>query len=140
MDTNNKNTISRKIGLGAGFFGFLGVILGAFGAHALKERLKAQDMVDVWNTAVIYHLLHAVALLALAAWSEARANANGTERNRGPKYLWRAAQCWMAGIALFSGSLYILALGGPHWIGPVTPLGGLLLMAGWVLAAMAARN
>jgi len=139
MDINNKNSISRKIGFSGGTLGFFAIILGAFGAHALKERLTAQG-VEVWNTAVTYHLLHAVALLALAAWCEARASAKAPEPDCRAKYLWRAAQCWMAGIALFSGSLYILALGGPPWLGPVTPLGGLLLIAGWALVALAARN
>jgi uncharacterized membrane protein YgdD (TMEM256/DUF423 family) len=139
MDNNNKRQNSRKIGFGAGIFGFFGIILGAFGAHALKERLTAQNL-EVWNTAVTFQLFHAVALLALAAWSEARAQAGAVERARGQKYLWRAAQCWMAGIAFFSGSLYLLALGGPTWLGPVTPLGGLLLIAGWALVALAARN
>jgi uncharacterized membrane protein YgdD (TMEM256/DUF423 family) len=115
----------------AGLLGLTGVALGALGAHALKAALTERGMLSAWETAAKYHLLHAVALLGAAAW--VRAN-GGTDR-RG---VIQAAWCWCAGVALFSGSLYWLALGGPRWLGPVTPLGGLALMAGWLLIARAA--
>jgi uncharacterized membrane protein YgdD (TMEM256/DUF423 family) len=100
--------------------GALGVILGAFGAHGLEARVGA-DSLRTWETAVRYHLLHAVALLALAL--------HGAAAQRGISL---PAGLWTGGIVLFSGSLYLLTLGGPRWLGPVTPLGGLFLIAGWL--------
>jgi len=108
----------------AAVLGFLGVALGAFGAHALKPTLEAHGSVEIWKTAVLYHLVHAVALLALAGWRDAHAGPSG-----------RVAILWSVGIALFSGSLYWLALGGPKLLGPVTPLGGVAFLAGWALLA-----
>jgi uncharacterized membrane protein YgdD (TMEM256/DUF423 family) len=104
----------------AGLLGLTGVALGAFGAHVLKSALIARGTSDVWETAVIYQLIHAVAMFAATA-------ALSCPR----PWLARAAICWTAGVILFSGSLYALALGGPHWLGPVTPLGGLALLLGW---------
>ena len=97
---------------------FLSVALGAFGAHSLRSTLESRGMVDVWNKAVFYQFIHGIALLVLALY--------GTI-NRGA--------CWLllAGILLFSGSLYLLALipQARNWLGPVTPIGGLCLLAGW---------
>ena len=100
------------------------MVLGAFGAHALKERLGG-DVLQLWHTAVQYHFWHVLALLAVAL--------AGT----GP---WFRAAGWLmiAGILLFSGSLYALALGAPRPVGMVTPLGGLALILGWVAFAVAA--
>ncbi len=120
------NTAPRWIALTAGLLGFAGVVLGAFGAHLLKETLTASGSLAIWQTAVLYHLVHSVALLAVAGWSGA-----------GPKLAW-IARCWTAGIVLFSGSLYWLALGGPKILGPVTPLGGLALLLGWMFVALGA--
>ena len=106
----------RNNQIAAGLLGFTGVALGAFGAHALKESLAASGYAATWQTAVLYHLIHAVALLAF------------------PSGKW-AGRCWIAGLLLFSGSLYWLSLGGPNILGPVTPLGGVLLLAGWALVA-----
>jgi len=108
-------TPSRRLAVAA-LLGFLAVALGAFGAHALKEGLAARGMTEVWKTAVLYHLGHAVVLLALA---------------REEAVSCRVRACFVLGVVLFSGSLYLLAVGGPRWLGPVTPLGGLLLLAGW---------
>jgi uncharacterized membrane protein YgdD (TMEM256/DUF423 family) len=121
------NSSTRSIALAAGLLGFLGVALGAFGAHALKETLTAHGTLETWRTAVLYQLVHSVALLALAGWHGAPA-----------KMLRVAAWCLTGGVVLFSGSLYWLALGGPRFLGPVTPLGGLSLLAGWALIVMAA--
>jgi len=107
----------------AGALGFLGVALGAFGAHGLRERL-APGMLDVYKTGVLYHLLHAVALLALAL---------GAERVARPRAV---ATLWAVGVVIFSGSLYALAITGVGALGAVTPIGGLLLMAGWVTLAL----
>ena len=101
---------------------FLAVGLGAFGAHSLKATLESHGMLDVWNKAVFYHFVHAVALLAL---SLARA------LNR------RAWWLLFAGIVLFSGSLYCMALTNIRWIGAVTPLGGLCFLAGWAWLVIA---
>ncbi len=110
------NSATRPNLIAAGLLGFTGVALGAFGAHALKETLAANGTTTTWQTAVLYHLIHAVALVALPGWP------------------W-AGRCWIAGVVLFSGSLYWLALGGPKFLGPVTPLGGLALLLGWALLA-----
>jgi uncharacterized membrane protein YgdD (TMEM256/DUF423 family) len=117
---------SRTQTLIASLLGFSGVILGALGAHALKAQLTATGQVETWNTAVLYNLIHAVAILAVALRQE---------DSRGSRLL--AAGCWASGVVLFSGSLYALSLGGPHWLGPVTPLGGVLLLIGWGCVATA---
>ena len=95
---------------------FLAVALGAFGAHSLRSTLEMRGMVDVWNKAVLYHFIHAIALLVLPLYGTA---------NRGAWWL------LFAGIFLFSGSLYAMALTNLRWLGPVTPLGGLCFLAGW---------
>jgi len=118
--------------LAAGLVGAAGIAAGAFGAHALRPSLIAQGTYDAWQTAVHYHLLHAVALAAVAGWMRGE---------RGPAALRRAAWAvwsWLAGVALFSGSLYLIATGGPRWLGPVTPVGGIALILGWLWIAAAA--
>eukprot|EP00656_Telonema_subtile_P047140 TRINITY_DN5398_c0_g1_i1.p2 TRINITY_DN5398_c0_g1~~TRINITY_DN5398_c0_g1_i1.p2 ORF type:complete len:128 (-),score=22.18 TRINITY_DN5398_c0_g1_i1:158-541(-) len=102
--------------------GASGVSLGAFGAHALKEVLLKRSTTKTWGTAVHYHLIHSAALLGLAA----------LRKQKDAPMLANASACWSAGVLLFSGSLYGLALGGPKLLGPVTPIGGLFLIAGWV--------
>ncbi len=104
--------------------GFLGVALGAFGAHALKPMLAAFGTADIWVTAVHYQLVHAVALLALAAAGRASR-----------LVMW----LWIAGVVVFSGSLYILAASDVRWLGAITPLGGLALLAGWLLLLIRGR-
>ncbi len=116
------NAHTRWITLAAGLLGLTGVALGAFGAHALKDNLAASGHTETWRTAVLYQLLHAAALLALAGWRDSHGGPDS-----------RVAGCWVAGVLLFSGSLYVLSLGGPALLGPVTPLGGLCLLAGWTL-------
>src|SRR5437763_14946299 len=95
---------------------FLAVVLGAFGAHSLRSTLETHGMLDAWNKAVLYHFIHAIALFVLALFGAA---------NRGA---W-----WMlfAGIFLFSGSLYVMALANLRWLGAITPLGGICFLAGW---------
>ena len=121
----------RSTLLAAGLFGATGVGLGALGAHALEAFLTERGMAHAWDTAARYHLIHAVALLALGIWLQ---HAPGAAARRAG---W-AARCWTVGIVLFSGSLYGLAAGGPRWLGPVTPLGGVALIAGWVCVVAAA--
>jgi uncharacterized membrane protein YgdD (TMEM256/DUF423 family) len=103
--------------------GFLAVVLGAFGAHGLKAVLTQNGMVSIWETAVFYHFIHAVMLFVLA---ERKPLAIGP--------WW----CFLAGILIFSGSLYLLALTGVHWLGAVTPAGGASLLAGWLWLAIKA--
>jgi uncharacterized membrane protein YgdD (TMEM256/DUF423 family) len=104
---------------------FLAVALGAFGAHSLKATLQAHEMAGVWEKAVLYHFLHALALLILAL------HGIGT---RAPSIL------FVAGIILFSGSLYLLALTNVRWLGAITPLGGLCFLAGWAWLAISATR
>lgn len=103
---------------------FLGVALGAFGAHSLKEKLTP-EMLAVFEVGVRYQMYHALALFAVA-WAIAHyPGAN------------LAAPGWLfvAGTVIFSGSLYALALSGVRWLGAVTPVGGLCFLAGWALLA-----
>jgi uncharacterized membrane protein YgdD (TMEM256/DUF423 family) len=104
----------------------LAVMLGAFGAHGLRSRLDAYS-IDVYERAVFYHFIHAVGLLIVSllprvgVLSESRA----------------AWVCWllMAGVLLFSGSLYALAVSGVKALGAITPIGGLCFIAAWLLLA-----
>lgn len=96
--------------------GFLGVALGAFGAHGLKNLLIHHDTTAIWHTAVLYHLVHAVVMLLLAL---------SRPQARGP---WISL---LVGIVLFSGSLYVLAVTGLRVLGAVTPLGGVAFLIGW---------
>jgi uncharacterized membrane protein YgdD (TMEM256/DUF423 family) len=107
----------------------LAVAFGAFGAHALKSRLSP-DLLATFEVGVRYQMYHALALLAVA-WA--------CTRWPGP---WVAASGWLfaAGIVVFSGSLYVLALSGMRWLGAITPLGGILLLAGWLCLAWGAAR
>lgn len=106
----------------------LAVAAGAFGAHGLRERL-APDMLAVFETAARYQMYHALGLLAVA-WA--------VGRWPGGVAAVAAGWCFVAGIVVFSGSLYVLSLSGVRWLGAITPLGGLAFMAGWALLAVAA--
>ena len=124
MDRHPAPTARLLLILGA-TSGFAAVALGAFGAHGL------QDLVDVgrqqaFATAVQYHGWHALAVIA----------AGLAARQSGTRALAVAGWLFIAGMLLFSGSIYALVLGAPRWLGPVTPVGGTLLMAGWVALAV----
>ncbi|MCH7521120.1 MAG: DUF423 domain-containing protein [Candidatus Marinimicrobia bacterium] len=110
-------------------FAFLGVALGAFGAHALRTRITPRDL-EIFDVAVRYQLTHALALLitGLILWWR------GLDVSR---LLVITPWLFTAGIILFSGSLYALVLTGKRWLGAVTPLGGVLFLAGWLLLAVA---
>ena len=103
---------------------FFAVALGAFGAHWLKPIIDRNGMLEVWNKAVFYHFAHAIVLLFLAFLGAG---------NRGA--------CWLfcAGVLLFSGSLYTMALTNIRWLGAITPLGGLCFLAGWAWLVFAPR-
>jgi uncharacterized membrane protein YgdD (TMEM256/DUF423 family) len=127
--------------------------MGAFGAHALKQTLRQRDTTQVcaivcsgakstalcsshqwqqsWHTATQYQLLHSVALLSLHAISK--------QGKDSPQYD-LAAKLWISGTVLFSGSIYWLCVGGPRLLGPVTPIGGLLLLAGWAAFGVSASQ
>ena len=110
--------------------GALGVAAGAFGAHALKASLSPEKLA-IFEVGVRYQLIHALALLAVGL--ALRQTDGALVRAAGPLFL--------GGVILFSGSLYALALGGPpSWLGPVTPLGGLLLIGGWIVLALGVRG
>jgi uncharacterized membrane protein YgdD (TMEM256/DUF423 family) len=111
-----------------GVAALLAVALGAFGAHALKGRI-APEMLAVWHTGVEYHLFHALGLIAVGAVS-AHLPDSAPLRWSG----W----AMLAGIVLFSGSLYALALSGERWLGAVTPIGGVAFLAAWALFVAAA--
>jgi uncharacterized membrane protein YgdD (TMEM256/DUF423 family) len=105
----------------AAVFGFLAVALGAFGAHGLKPTLAANGTLATWDTGALYHLVHAVVLIVLA--------------QRAP--LPRVAFALIAaGIVIFSGSLYVLAITNIKWLGAIAPLGGTCLLAGWLALAI----
>ncbi len=119
-----------RVAFVACLFGALAVILGAFGAHALKERVSEQAL-GWWHTGVQYHVYHVLATLWLACWTRAS----------GPRSAWagRASVAFFVGIIIFSGSLYTMTLTGQTWLGRVVPIGGVLFILGWVFAALAVR-
>ena len=109
----------------------LAVILGAFGAHALKSRLAA-ELITVYHTAVQYHFYHAIGLLTV-----------GLVALHFPVSAWLKWSGWLmfSGIIIFSGSLYVLSIFNMRWLGMVTPVGGLTFILAWLLLAVAiARN
>ncbi len=96
--------------------GLLAVALGAFGAHGLKDLLAQNGNTAIWEKAVFYHFIHAVMLFVLA------------ERKPFPAVAWWS---FLTGIVLFSGSLYLLAATNVHWLGAITPIGGVSFLLGW---------
>jgi uncharacterized membrane protein YgdD (TMEM256/DUF423 family) len=110
--------------------GALGVGLGAFGAHGLRSRLSP-DMLAVFETGVRYHLYHALALIMAALLL-------GREQFQGSRLVTSSGWLFVAGIVLFSGSLYVLAVTGIRGLGAITPLGGVAFLLGWALLAAAA--
>lgn len=123
--------MNRKIIITAAVFGILAVILGAFGAHGLKSRISAMDL-DNWKTAVSYHFYHTLALLFLSTVAKYRDGLVNT-----------AYYAFVAGILCFSGSIYLLSTRtitglSVSFLGPVTPIGGLLFIVGWGSLLLAA--
>jgi uncharacterized membrane protein YgdD (TMEM256/DUF423 family) len=119
--------MERTFFIAGALIGLLGVALGAFAAHGLESRLSADDM-DTYQTAARYHIYHALALLA-AAYAAQRFGGG-----------WSIAAGWLfiAGVVLFSGSLYVLAVSGVKFLGAVAPLGGVCFLSGWACLAIAA--
>ncbi|HEX9780882.1 MAG TPA: DUF423 domain-containing protein [bacterium] len=121
--------MSAWVRLGAGLMA-AGIALGAFGAHALAKTL-APELRQTYHTAVLYHLVHGLALVqvgALAAWRP------------GDRALDWAGAAFTAGIVLFSGSLYLISLTGVRRLGIITPFGGAAFLLGWLLLASAAAG
>ena len=121
-------TTSAKLFLAAGGFAALAAVaLGAFGAHALKTRVSAETLA-VWHTGVEYHIFHSLGLLAV-----------GLVAAQLPESMLLKWSGWLmlAGIVLFSGSLYALALSGERWLGAITPIGGAAFLAAWGLFVIA---
>ena len=109
--------------LTAAGLGALSVMIGAFGAHALRATLEASGRLETFETAVKYQFYHTSALLAI-----------GLLMYQIPdKWLYYAALAMIGGILIFSGSLYILCITGVRWLGAITPIGGVLMIAGWVM-------
>jgi uncharacterized membrane protein YgdD (TMEM256/DUF423 family) len=106
--------------------GFLVVLLGAFGAHALETRIHV-ELLATWNTSVQYHMFHTAALIGLALLQREHPAHSGLNI---------AMQLFVAGLVLFCGSLYVLALTGARWLGMVTPIGGVLFLAAWLQMAV----
>ncbi len=123
---------ARRMLLFGSVCAFLSVAIGAFGAHALKSRLELNGTSAVFETGVHYQMLHSVALLLLAAFaSTGLVPANKVDR---------IGVCFLVGIVIFSGSLYLLAISGIKLLGAITPFGGVAFMAGWLMLAASARQ
>jgi len=114
--------MSKPILMTGSIFLILAVAIGAFGAHGLKSQLP-EEMMQIYKTGVEYHFYHALGLMLIGVMAISFPS----------KLLKRSAILLSAGIVLFSGSLYVLAISGVKWLGAVTPLGGLGFIAGWVL-------
>jgi uncharacterized membrane protein YgdD (TMEM256/DUF423 family) len=117
------NPAARLLLASGGAAALLAVALGAFGAHALRSRLSP-EMLVVWHTGIEYHVFHALGLLAVGIVAI---------QLPGSALLRWSGWLMLAGIVLFSGSLYLLALSGERWLGAVTPAGGILFLAAWAL-------
>jgi uncharacterized membrane protein YgdD (TMEM256/DUF423 family) len=114
------NTLARRCILWGALFGLSGVMIGAFGAHGLKALLTA-DQLAIYHTGVDYQFVHALALLLLGALAQ----------HQTPKAWQLAATLFIAGVFIFSGSLYLLVLTDTSWLGAITPIGGTSFIAGW---------
>ena len=109
----------------AGLLGFTAILAGTFGAHMLHGLLEKSGTREIWQTGVLFHLLHAVALLALGEWRPL------------PRL---AFALIVSGTIIFSGSLYLLAATNIRWFGAITPFGGLGMLAGWAALALTKRD
>ncbi|HUG59214.1 MAG TPA: DUF423 domain-containing protein [Candidimonas sp.] len=117
----------RQLVITASLVLLVGVGAGAFGAHGLR-RIISPDLLSVWQTAVLYQLIHGLGMLAIAALGA----------KFGSSLLSNAGLMMFAGIVIFSGSLYVLALTGTKWLGAITPIGGLAFIVAWAMVALAA--
>lgn len=120
--------------LSGAILGLLGVALGAFGAHALRATLTASGRLDTFETAVKYQFYHAIALVLIGILLQQFGSNPATARLLG----W-AGNSMLGGVLIFSGSLYVLCATGITWLGAITPIGGVLMIVGWALVAIAFR-
>lgn len=111
---------SYRFMLAGSLYGFTGVALGAFAAHGLAGALELREATDIWETAVKYQMWHAIALILLPLIEKKSTTSRA------------AGYFFIVGTAVFSGTLYGIGLGGPRWLGAITPIGGLSLLAGWL--------
>jgi len=121
-----RTPVTHRVAVLVGLAGASAVLLGAFGAHALRGVLDARGS-ELWHTAVDYHVWHALALAVAAGLGQGRSRR-------------LAMFAFAAGIVLFSGSLYALALGAPRWVGIITPFGGLAFVVGWLALGWTLRT
>jgi uncharacterized membrane protein YgdD (TMEM256/DUF423 family) len=119
--------MQKKFILIGAILAMLGVMIGAFGAHALKSILEANGRVDTFETAVKYHFYHAIGLLIIGLLSNLQPS----------KWLSYAGNCLLVGVIIFSGSLYALCVSGVTFLGAITPIGGVCMIAGWFLVVVA---
>jgi uncharacterized membrane protein YgdD (TMEM256/DUF423 family) len=122
---DQRMTFARSVVVAAALTGAAAVVLGAFGAHALRDSLDERALAT-WHTAVDYQFWHTLALLATGLWMR-------TASSRALRF---ASIAFCVGIVLFCGSLYLLALGAPRGFGAVTPLGGVAFITGWLALAL----
>lgn len=122
--------MNKTIQIGA-IFGALAVGIGAFGAHGLAEVLELHDRTATFETGVKYHFYHALALVMIGIIGH---------RPYPKKWLLWSSYGFIAGIVIFSGSLYVLSLSGITWLGAITPFGGVAFILGWILLAIAVSS
>lgn len=118
---------SKNLSIVASALLAVGVLLGAFGAHGLKSFATPKAL-EYWQTATLYLFIHALGIFAIAILTHLKLTHS------------RPAYCLLAGILIFCGSLYLMALGLPRWLGAITPIGGTLFVAGWIWLAMSLKN
>jgi uncharacterized membrane protein YgdD (TMEM256/DUF423 family) len=121
--------LARRCVFWGALFGLSGVMIGAFGAHGLKALLTA-DQLAIYHTGVDYQFVHALALLLLGVLAH----------HQSPKAWHVAAILFIAGVFIFSGSLYLLALTDTSWLGAITPIGGVSFIAGWAALLWGLRH
>ncbi len=114
----------------AGLMGLIGVAAGAFGAHGLRDRVGAREL-EIWQTGAHYQQVHAAVLLALAIWA-----LHAGQHGQSTPLHSVAMTLLVVGMTIFSGTLYAMTLGGPRFLGAITPIGGLCLLAGWATIAL----
>ena len=114
----------------AGLMGLIGVAAGAFGAHGLRDRVGAREL-EIWQTGAHYQQVHAAVLLALAIWA-----LHAGQHGQSTPLHSVAMTLLVVGMTVFSGTLYAMTLGGPRFLGAITPIGGLCLLAGWATIAL----
>ena len=118
--TNQRDTVSWALVCTGALLASVAIMLGAFGAHALEQRFSLQAL-GWWHTATDYQIWHALGALAIAF--------------SGLRWAWLPAWLLVAGALVFCGTLDLMALGAPHWLGAITPIGGLLMISGWLMLA-----